>query len=127
MRINRRLLGVGLTAGALAVVGIGTAVATGTSPTIDRHAEVEDGEDGAADAAEDRAEGPDVPISDPDVLTRASDVALAWLEAEHGVTGSVSATEVGDEESHYEIEVTLEDGRQVDVQLTEAFEVVGLD
>ena len=34
-------------------------------------------------------------------------------------------TEVGDEESHYEVEVTLDDGSEVDVQLDEAFDVVG--
>ena len=36
----------------------------------------------------------------------------------------MTGTEVGDEESMYEVEVTLEDGRQVDVQLDEAFHVV---
>jgi uncharacterized membrane protein YkoI len=39
--------------------------------------------------------------------------------------GRVTATEVGDEESYYEVEVTLADGSQVDVQLDTAFEVVG--
>ena len=33
-------------------------------------------------------------------------------------------TEVGDEDSYYEVEVTLADGRQVDVQLDENFNVV---
>jgi hypothetical protein len=37
----------------------------------------------------------------------------------------VTETEVGDEESYYEVEVTLDDGRQVDVQLDERFAVVG--
>ena len=32
---------------------------------------------------------------------------------------------MGDEESYYEVEVTLPDGRQVDVQLDEDFTVVG--
>ena len=32
----------------------------------------------------------------------------------------MTGTEVGDEESYYEIEVTLDDGRQVDVQLDES-------
>jgi hypothetical protein len=36
----------------------------------------------------------------------------------------VTGTEVGDEESYYEVEVTLDDGRQVDVQLDESFAVV---
>ncbi len=33
-------------------------------------------------------------------------------------------TEVGDEDSYYEVEVTRDDGRQVDVQLDESFRVV---
>jgi hypothetical protein len=37
----------------------------------------------------------------------------------------VTGTEVGDEESHYEVEITLHDGRQVDVQLDESFDLVG--
>jgi uncharacterized membrane protein YkoI len=43
----------------------------------------------------------------------------------HVGEGRVTETEVGDEESYYEVEVTLDDGRQVDVQLDESFEVVG--
>ena len=34
-------------------------------------------------------------------------------------------TETGDEESFYEIEVTRDDGSQVDVQLDRSFNVVG--
>ncbi len=37
----------------------------------------------------------------------------------------VTDTEVGDEESWYEVEVTLDDGSQVDVQLDRSFNVVG--
>jgi hypothetical protein len=55
-----------------------------------------------------------------DALRRASAAALA-----HTGEGRVSETEVGDEESLYEVEVTLEDGSQVDVQLDENFKVVG--
>jgi hypothetical protein len=36
----------------------------------------------------------------------------------------VTGTEVGDEDSYYEVEVTLESGGQVDVQLDEQFRVV---
>ena len=61
----------------------------------------------------------EAPITGSD-LDRASDAALA-----HIGEGRVTDTEVGDEESYYEVEVTLEDGRQVDVQLDEHFEVVG--
>jgi uncharacterized membrane protein YkoI len=79
-------------------------------------------EDESSDAPEeDAAEGPDTPISGPD-LQRASQVALAFLGE-----GRVTETEVGDEESYYEVEITLDDGRQVDVQLDESFHVVGTD
>ena len=53
-------------------------------------------------------------------LDQASEAALA----ETG-EGTVSETEVGDEESYYEVEVTLDDGSEVDVQLNRAFEAVG--
>lgn len=124
MTFSRKWLTAALSAATLAVVGVGAAVATSESPAITEHAQVEDETNESAD---DAAEGEDTPIFDNDALATASDKALAWLDAEHGVTGTVTDTEVGDEESHYEIEVTLEDGRQVDVQLTEDFEVVGLD
>jgi len=55
-----------------------------------------------------------------DALTKASDAALV-----HTGDGSVTDTEQGDEESFYEVEVTLADGSQVDVQLDESFNVVG--
>ena len=44
---------------------------------------------------------------------------------EHIGGGRVTGTEVGDEESYYEVEVTTDDGSQVDVQLDESFNVVG--
>ena len=47
----------------------------------------------------------------------------AALESTGG--GSVTETEVGDEESYYEVEVTLDNGNQIDVQLDEGFTVVG--
>jgi uncharacterized membrane protein YkoI len=55
-----------------------------------------------------------------DALDRASAAALA-----HTGSGTVTETEVGDEESLYEVEVTLDDGSQVDVQLDADFNVVG--
>lgn len=124
--LKRKWLMALLTALALAVVGVGTAVAISESPEISEHAERDDDES-VDDAAEDAAEGDDTPITDEAALERASEAALSWLEQEHGVTGEVTDTEVGDEESYYEIEVELADGRQIDVQLTETFEVVGLD
>ena len=51
-------------------------------------------------------------------LERASAAALA-----HTGQGRVTGTEVGDEDSYYEVEVTLDDGSQVDVQLDKAFVV----
>jgi hypothetical protein len=39
--------------------------------------------------------------------------------------GKVTGTEVGDEESLYEVEVTRGDGSKVDVQLDRGFHVVG--
>jgi hypothetical protein len=67
----------------------------------------------------DSTEGPDTPISG-DALQRASDAALAETGG-----GRVTETEVDDEESYYEVEVTLDNGDQVDVQLDEDFTVVG--
>jgi uncharacterized membrane protein YkoI len=54
---------------------------------------------------------------------KALDVAnAAALEATGG--GTVTDTEVGDEESRYEVEVTQSDGSQTDVQLDRDFNVV---
>lgn len=39
--------------------------------------------------------------------------------------GTVTETEVGDEESYYQVEVTKADGSQVDVQLDRGFNLVG--
>ena len=55
-------------------------------------------------------------------LERASAAALQYIGE-----GRVTDSEIGDEESYYEIEITLEDGRQVDVQLDENFNVVGTE
>lgn len=58
------------------------------------------------------------PITGP-ALDQASAAALAFTGG-----GRVTGTEVSDEESYYEVEVTLADGTQVDVQLDEQFVVV---
>lgn len=63
----------------------------------------------------------EAPISG-DALSRAEAAALA-----HVPGGRVTDTEVGDEESLYEVEVTKPDGSQVDVQLDQDFKVVGSD
>ena len=53
-------------------------------------------------------------------LEKAKDAALAETGG-----GKVTGTEVSDEESYYEVEVTKADGSQVDVQLDRGFKVVG--
>ena len=103
---TKRLRAILMTAAAVLGVGLGSyGIASATSsPGIDGH--------------EDQNEAPDTPIAERD-LGRASDAALA-----HTGEGTVSGTEVDDEESYYEVEVTLDDGSQVDVQLDEDFNVV---
>ena len=91
----------GKTIGILTAVGA-AAVAIGT---------------GLATAQPDDGEGS--PITG-EALAKASQAALAFTGG-----GTVTGTEVGDEESLYEVEVTLADGSQVDVQLDDAFAVVG--
>ncbi|WP_116950289.1 PepSY domain-containing protein [Jiangella endophytica] len=54
-----------------------------------------------------------------DALQRASAAAL-----EHTGGGTVTDTEIGDEEGFYEVEVTLDDGTQVDVHLDKDFAVL---
>jgi uncharacterized membrane protein YkoI len=61
----------------------------------------------------------DAPAISGAALTKASAAALA-----HTGGGRVTGTEVGDEESYYEVEVTLDDGTQIDVQLDKSFHVV---
>jgi uncharacterized membrane protein YkoI len=73
----------------------------------------------ASGGSGDAVEGPDSAISG-DALQKAGAAALAETGG-----GRVTGTEV--EDSYYEVEVTLEDGRQVDVQLDESFAVVGTD
>ena len=63
----------------------------------------------------------DVAITGPE-LAQATSAALT-----HTGEGLVTGTEVGDEESYYEVEVTLPDGSQVDVQLDAGFNVVGAE
>lgn len=89
----------------IAAATLGTAIAAGAGFA-------------AANSEEDGAEEAELPIAGPD-LERASQVALA-----HTGEGRVTDTEIGDEESYYEVEVTLDDGSQLDVQLDEGFNVV---
>lgn len=92
---TRRKLVIGVVAGGSALVAVGGAVIAGTSDDDD-----------------------EAPISG-EALAHASAAAL-----EHLGEGRVTETEVGDEESYYEVEVTLDDGTQVDVALDEDFNIV---
>ena len=101
MRINRKLA---VAAGAAAIVAAGAGIATA--------------------GGEDAAEVPDGATTGGaitgDTVQKASEAALAETGG-----GRVTGMEVGDEESYYEVEVTRDDGSQVDVQLDESFAVVG--
>jgi uncharacterized membrane protein YkoI len=96
MTKRTKILISGVAVAAIAAGGAGVALGTG----------------GDDDATEE-------PISGS-ALESASAAAL-----EHTGGGQVTGTEVGDEESYYEVEVTLEDGSQTDVQLDRSFNVVG--
>ena len=73
---------------------------------------------GAGIAAAASSGDSETPITGTD-LQHASQVALT-----HTGQGRVTGTEVGDEESYYQIEVTLDNGSQIDVQLDKDFHVV---
>ena len=74
---------------------------------------------GVAGAAAPADDSTDVPLSGAD-LTRAGEAALAETGG-----GEVVDSEVENEEGGYEVEVDLDDGRQMEVQLDENFAVVG--
>jgi hypothetical protein len=93
-RRTRIVIAIASVATAVAAAGTGVAVASG------------DGD------------GRDVPITGG-ALDQASAAALA-----HTGPGRVTGTEVGDEESYYEVEVTLDSGAQIDVQLDQNFNFV---
>jgi uncharacterized membrane protein YkoI len=63
----------------------------------------------------------DRPITGP-AYEQATNAALAHLGE-----GTVTETEIDDEESKYEVEVTKDDGSQVDVQLDKSFNVVSTE
>lgn len=70
---------------------------------------------------DDAREGKEQSISGT-ALERASSAALA-----HTGGGEVTETEVGDEEGYYEVEVTREDGGQVDVHLDSDFNILSTE
>jgi uncharacterized membrane protein YkoI len=55
-------------------------------------------------------------------LERASQAALDYIGE-----GRVTDSEIGDEEGYYEIEITLDDGDEVDVHLDENFNVLSVE
>ena len=55
-----------------------------------------------------------------DNIEKAKSIAL-----DHTNGGSVTETEVGDEEGYYEIEVTTDEGSQAEVHLDRNFDVLG--
>ena len=63
----------------------------------------------------------EVPITGSD-LEIVSATALAYIGE-----GKVTDSEVGDEEGYYEIEITLNDGDQVDVHLDENFKILSTE
>ncbi len=74
---------------------------------------------GAGVAAATGGDDSEVPISGT-ALGKASAAAIEYLGG-----GRVTDTEINDEDSYYEVEVTHADGSQVDVQLDRGFDVVG--
>ena len=98
---KRNKIVAGVAAVAVAAGGTGVALAGGSSD--------DDGDRGDSEA----------PITGS-ALEQAKAAAL-----ESTGEGQVTETEVGDEESYYEVEVTLDDGTQTDVQLDRGFNVVG--
>jgi hypothetical protein len=89
-----------ITAGAAAIILSGAGIAQGLG--------ADDGDPGETEA----------PITG-EAREQAEAAALGFTGE-----GTVTGTEVGDEESYYEVEVTLDNGSQVDVQLDEDFSVV---
>jgi uncharacterized membrane protein YkoI len=95
-----------LAAAAVAALGLGGAALAGATGGS--------GDDGAGKGDD----GSGKPITGS-ALDRASSVAL-----EHAGGGRVSGTEFQDEEGYYEVEVTRDDGSQVDVHLDSHFNVL---
>ena len=105
---------------ALAIGGAAIAGAAGSSNTASQQPPANAATQSGATAENQEAnEGPDQAIGGT-ALDQASAAAL-----QHTGGGQVTDTEVGDEESYYEVEVSRDDGTQVDVQLDRSFNVVG--
>ena len=70
---------------------------------------------------EDNNEKEDVSITGSS-LEKASKKALKYIGE-----GKVTDSEIGDEEGYYEIEITLNNGKEVDVHLDENFNVLSIE
>ena len=102
----------------LTVMGSEDEVGAEVEEVADDESETDNEVGQAEEAAPGDSEAP-IPPTDID---RASAAALAYLGS-----GRVTGTEIEDEESYYEVEVTRDDGTQVDVQLDENFNVVSTE
>jgi uncharacterized membrane protein YkoI len=111
-----KIKGVAAALAAVAALGVGGAAIASVAGGSDSSSQPAP----AAESDEGGNEAPDQAISGGSELDQASAAAL-----EHTGGGQVTDTEVGDEESYYEVEVSLDDGSQVDVQLDRGFNVVG--
>ncbi len=109
--VNRKKLVAGAAVAAVLILGAGTAVAA---------------QQGTLSGQENEAPGRDDDATEKPItgssLEQASQTALA-----HVGGGEVTGTEVGDEEGYYEVEVTRDDGSQVDVHLDRGFDVLGTE
>jgi len=111
----------------IASVGITLAVADGFDDIGDDDATSQDvRESTGSTSGDDNAtvDSDDVAISDAD-RTKAEEAALAMPEATGGTVTDVERS--NDADHAYEVDVTLEDGTDVDVELDERFEVTRVD
>jgi uncharacterized membrane protein YkoI len=125
LEMNEKLKGGLIAAAAVAVLAAGGAAIAGatgndsSAPSAGQGSGVEVSEDGGArDDEAGRDDGNGEPVTGSP-LDRASAVALQETGG-----GSVTGSEIDDEEGYYEIEVTKADGSQVDVHLDRDFNVI---
>jgi uncharacterized membrane protein YkoI len=97
--MNRKKLVVSTAAMAALTLGAGIAYATSNAP------------DATIDDSGEHATGPDI--------EKAKSIAL-----DHTNGGRVTGTEIRDDEGFYEVEVTRDDGSQVDIHLDRSFHVL---
>jgi len=94
---------------------------TGVVLEIKSDLDDEDEEENEDEGEEHEDDDDDVPITG-NALEQASSAALKYIGE-----GKVTDTEVGDEEGYYEIEITLDNGREVDVHLDKDFNVLSTE